>query len=519
MNMKSITKQEYGDFQTPLSLASEITAFLQSVGVNPEAVVEPTCGEGAFLASSVEVFDTARAFHGFEVNSEYVSKAKAILAGSAGRDARIRQQDFFDMDWRTYFSSLPDNLLVIGNPPWVTNAAIGAIGGTNLPQKSNFQNHGGFAAKTGKANFDISEWMLIRLLEALDGKQACLAMLCKTATARKVLRHAWINQFGARHSSIHLIDAKKHFGASVDACLLVVRTGCAETVPAARVYDGLHRKERIGNIGIVGNELIADVEEYESLKDLDGREYYKWRSGVKHDAARVMEFVQTEEGYANGFGEHCCLESTYLHPLLKSSDIANQRLKPRRYVLTTQRTPTDDTSDIESLAPLTWQYLLSHADLLDRRKSIIYKKRPRFSIFGIGDYSFAPWKVAVSGLYKNIKFSVLGSVEGKAILVDDTCYFISCREKAEAECLCSLLNSDMAHRFFRSLVFFDSKRPVNMDVLKRLDLCKLAEHLGRDSELKKYIERARLAETDRQLLLFDKGDLRPVSASCSPGAE
>ena len=48
---------------------------------------------------------------------------------------------------------------------------------------------------TGKSNFDISEWMLIRLLEALQGRRATIAMLCKTATARKVLRHAWLNGF------------------------------------------------------------------------------------------------------------------------------------------------------------------------------------------------------------------------------------------------------------------------------------------------------------------------------------
>ena len=34
--------------------------------------------------------------------------------------------------------------------------------------------------------------------------------------------------------------------------------------------------------------------------------------------------------------------------------------------------------------------------ILDNRKSSIYNKRPRFSIFGIGDYSFSKWKVAIS---------------------------------------------------------------------------------------------------------------------------
>src|SRR5208283_4258414 len=116
-------------------------------------------------------------------------------------------------------------ILVIGNPPWVTNSALGALGSGNLPKKTNFQNHSGFAAKTGKANFDISEWMLIKLLEALDGKRGCLAMLCKTATARKVLRHGWLNGFKIGRATLHQIDAARHFCAAVDACLLIVHTG------------------------------------------------------------------------------------------------------------------------------------------------------------------------------------------------------------------------------------------------------------------------------------------------------
>ena len=39
-----------------------------------------------------------------------------------------------------------------------------ALASPNLPSKSNFQNRKGLDAVTGKANFDISEWMLIQLM-------------------------------------------------------------------------------------------------------------------------------------------------------------------------------------------------------------------------------------------------------------------------------------------------------------------------------------------------------------------
>jgi hypothetical protein len=70
----------------------------------------------------------------------------------------IACQNFFTQDWPTFFTNLvSENILVIGNPPWVTNATLGTLGSTNVPTKTNFQGYSGFDAKTGKSNFDIAE--------------------------------------------------------------------------------------------------------------------------------------------------------------------------------------------------------------------------------------------------------------------------------------------------------------------------------------------------------------------------
>jgi hypothetical protein len=190
--------------------------------------------------------------------------------------------------------------------------------------------------------------------------------------------------------------------------------------------------------------------------------------------------------------------------LLKSSDLANGRLTPQRYVLVTQRRPGDDTKDILITAPKTWSYLLRHADVLDRRQSIIYQKRSRFSVFGIGDYTFSPWKVAVSGLYKNCRFEVVGKYQNKPVVLDDTCYFIPCSSEQEASFACLLLNSDLAKRFLHALVFFDAKRPVTIDVLNRIDLKRIAERLGLESDARKYFRNAALFEGRQGLLVFEE---------------
>lgn len=161
--MKTLNKIEFGDFQTPLPLAREICALLKRDGVEAGTVLEPTCGVGAFLVAAAEAYPSAR-LTGFEINSGYLAAASQSLegAGAASR-ARLQPQDFFAHDWDKALEAIPGSLLVLGNLPWVTNATVASLNGSNLPVKQNFQGFRGIEAMTGKSNFDISEWMLIRL--------------------------------------------------------------------------------------------------------------------------------------------------------------------------------------------------------------------------------------------------------------------------------------------------------------------------------------------------------------------
>ena len=498
------TKIEFGDFQTPHDLADAVTTFLREAGILPSVIVEPTCGQGSFALAAHEAFPKTRTIFAFDINDAYVSGLRKKVHDASGVHWHVTRQDFFTYNWKEFFATFRGEILVLGNPPWVTNAALGALGSDNLPEKTNFQNHIGFAAKTGKANFDISEWMLIKLLEALDGQRGSLAMLCKTSTARKVLRHAWLHQFNISRASLHLIDAALHFGVSVDACLLVVHTGVPDLLSTAGVYADLSFDHKLTTFGLVGRDLVADVDEYQRLRELDGIAYYTWRSGVKHDAVSVMEFSKSGDTMVNGSGEQVKIEPTYLYPLLKSSDLANDRLIPKRFVLVTQCKPGDDTESIARAAPKTWAYLMRHAEVLDRRQSIIYQKRPRFSVFGVGDYTFSPWKVAVSGLYRNCRFVVVGKYQNKPVVLDDTCYSIPCSSEEEATFASLLLNSDITKRFLHSLVFFDAKRPVTIDVLNRIDLKRVAERLGLEREARTYFREAAMFESQQGLLVFEK---------------
>jgi hypothetical protein len=476
--MKTNAKIEFGDFQTPLVLAREVCALLIEQHVGANHIMEPTCGVGAFLVAAGEAFPKARLL-GWDINPDYVKQTKAALVqtGAAKRTC-VGQQDFFSHDWGKELADIRGPLLVLGNLPWVTNATVSGMNGSNLPAKENFQGFRGIEARTGKSNFDISEWMLICLVKALRGRSATIAMLCKTGTARKLLRFAWQNDGRIASASLYRIDAKKHFNASVDACLLLARTG--EAGPAeADVFDELTAKRRATTLGLAGQDLVSDIRTYRRLKYLEGLCPYQWRSGVKHDCASVMELRRTNgTTLQNKLSEAVNIEADYLFPLLKCSDLANGRIEPARFVLVTQRRVGEDTGGISKKAPRTWRYLNSHRKLFEARKSSIYSSRVPFALFGIGDYSFAPWKVAVSGLHRAPRFELIGPVGEKPVLFDDTCYFVPFENKREAGVVAAILNSQPCRQFLASLTFTDSKRPITVELLQRLNIRAIAEEAG-----------------------------------------
>jgi hypothetical protein len=199
-----------------------------------------------------------------------------------------------------------------------------------------------------------------------------------------------------------------------------------------------------------------------------------------------MELTAFNGCYRNGLDEEVTLEETLLYPLLKSSDVNKNGISRDRFMLVTQRSPGEDTSPIRDAAPLTWAYLQRHSSVLGKRRSSIYRNRPLFSIFGVGDYSFAPWKIAISGFYKGLRFVPVGPIGGRPTVFDDTVYFLPCYSKDEAEFLSCLLNSSPAREFYGAMVFWSDKRPITVELLRRLDIARIAAELGRSEEYESF---------------------------------
>ncbi|HAX74778.1 MAG TPA: SAM-dependent methyltransferase [Cyanobacteria bacterium UBA11372] len=479
IQVASKTKVEYGDFQTPLELAEKICHKLIELGVNPKVIIEPTCGIGNFIQSAARSFQSTSKIIGVEINPNYLQETKNKKQLSQDERIAIKQGNFFDFDWFSLIDKIEGKILVLGNFPWVTNSQQGAIAGKNLPQKTNFQARSGLDAITGKSNFDISEWMLIQSVQWLQQREAYLAMLCKTSVSRKLLSYIHSRNLNITYCATYKIDAKKYFDATVDACLLFCKFDSDSQNYFCDVFSSLETDIHY-RIGYRNNILIRDVTYFDKLKYLyNPKQREKWRSGIKHDCSSVMELRKVDGGFVNRLGEVVNLEETCLFPLLKGSDVAQNRTDiVDRYVLVTQRFIGESTEYIQKLAPKTWNYLETHAEYLDSRKSKIYQKSHRFSMFGVGSYTFAPWKIAICGLYKKLDFRLIGKTNNKPTVFDDTVYFLSFEDEKTAEKTFMLLTSRLAIDFYESLIFWDEKRPIKSSILNSLDLSAIAERLS-----------------------------------------
>ncbi len=393
---------------------------------------------------------------GLEIQTSHVEKASA-----SGFD--VRQADIFstnlaaDIEWESRGS-----LLIVGNPPWVTSAQLGALGSENLPKKTNLKKLNGFDAITGAANFDIAEYILLKIMTELQHEKPTLAFLVKTHVARNLVSYA--AQFKLPYSKyeIRLIDSKSWFGASVDACLFIAR----HQEPAeygCDIFDDIVSPVPERRMAIVEGRLVADLSKYRMASAVDGISPLVWRSGIKHDAARIME-LDSETCRELG------LEDDYIFPLLKCSDVYRGRLVPRKRVVVPQTRLGEDTAPLRSAAPNLWAYLERHSGVLDNRRSSIYLNQPRFSVFGIGNYTFAPYKIAISGLHKTARFALLGPHHGKPALVDDASYIVGFSDVQDAAMCYAMLNNRLVDALLQSLVFWDSKRPITKKLLQRIDL-------------------------------------------------
>lgn len=488
-------RAEYGDFQTNCDLANKVTLQLASKNISPEIVIEPTCGKGNFIIASLRNFKNIKNVFGVEIYKPYVWETKFSIVDfflsnpdSNKPEISIVHCNVFDFDFKAIAKKHSTNdVLVIGNPPWVTNSKLGSLNSTNLPKKTNFKNHSGLDAMTGKGNFDIAEFITLTMIETFQNMKGNLLLLVKNSVIKNIVFDQNKNRYKILAIEKYCIDSKKEFNVSVEAALFYCKLNSLPTFDCTE-FDFYNNQKSQLKFGWLNDKFVSNIDTYIHTKEIDGECPFVWRQGLKHDCSTVMELDRVNGHYVNGLNEEVKLEDGLVYGILKSSDLKNTVInQTRKFTIVTQKKVGQETKYIKTQYPKTYQYLTEHQANFDARKSSIYNNKPLFSIFGIGDYSFKPFKVAISGLYKTFHFTLILPQDNKPVMLDDTCYLIGFDKIEFAVYALILLNSNTTVQFLQSVTFPDAKRTFTKDVLMRIDLLELAKQIDK-TDLQKELE-------------------------------
>jgi len=132
-------RRDLGDFQTPSELVAEVLDTPGPIGVRWPRVLELTCGRGHFIGGMLALSQPPREIQAIEIQAAHCQSARSLSIdhGPLGARVEITRADLFDLDLKPDLNWCePGPLLVIGNPPRVTNSELGS-----LPQTLSTPNH------------------------------------------------------------------------------------------------------------------------------------------------------------------------------------------------------------------------------------------------------------------------------------------------------------------------------------------------------------------------------------------
>jgi len=171
------------------------------------------------------------------------------------------------------------------------------------------------------------------------------------------------------------------------------------------------------------------------------------------------------------------LEPDLLYPLLRGREVKRWVANPdldARFLIT--HFPGDRLNAIpleamESRYPRTFAYLRKHEPTLRQRRSQAVRRlmdqTAFYAMFAVGDYTFAPFKVAWREIASEFFCCVIGGeAQGKCIVPDHKLVFVACEDETEAHYLCAMLNSSVARLTVESYSISTQFAPSIMEYIR-----------------------------------------------------
>ena len=183
-------------------------------------------------------------------------------------------------------------------------------------------------------------------------------------------------------------------------------------------------------------------------RDALGECHHEIRHGLKDDAAAVFGLDRADLA---------SIEPDRVFPYLRSRHVRKYGLSGHDLRLVpADRAGEDNEAWLREACPETYAYLESHRETLLDRSSSWLDTGPFYTGFGLGPYTWAPYKVVWCRLGFKPDFAVASTradpdLGEKPVVPGDHYMFVATDDRREAHFLCALLNSTPYQRTLRTL--------------------------------------------------------------------
>jgi Eco57I restriction-modification methylase len=451
-------------------------------------VLDPTCGEGAFLEAFVALARreglpvTANALarlHGIEVVE--ADKRRLLDCIRARYGVQLNENNIRTADLIT--ADIPGRYdIIVGNPPWINFTDLPA--GLKAKWGPSFIRHGLVTDKRkvllGGSRADVAALVLKKALDGMLAERGRAAFFIPLSMffnngandrfrpfpgsthAYRVVR-LWdfgdepvFEGISTRYGAA-LFDRQ---GAQTWPVETEVRTEEVRTdvLPQAGRVGGWRTSHSIASDGRSGawqQRDTSDIDRRQALPAIMIHPSQKPRQGVNTCGANdIFVFERGGGRFRNGLGEEWELEEALLFPLMNAANFGRPLRTPPRFILVPHDTAAGRPLPWKALAryPRAARYLSRHRETLSRRKGTLINAHIGrglwWALLGVGPYAFAPWKVAWEALgRKSFTPAILDSRwQGNQAMHA----FCPCATRPEAEALAAALGQTQVETWLRS---------------------------------------------------------------------
>lgn len=442
---------------------------------------------------------------GFDVNPVSVLAAKvnymlAILTLYSAKPSRLITLPVYTCDAMMDEINIKDVDFILGNPPWIKWDFLSReykknIGKTLLHDYVLYS-YIGMKSGLGFAHDDISITFIYACMDKYLRQGGFLGFVLKQTLykgiAGKEFRKFAIQKRDAsipvKVLVVHDLRALKPFkssaGADVEASIAIIKKGTPTIYPVPYFTWKLKAHSHIEDtMDFEAVKAIVITEKFNAMPDPSsddisapwmllnegsspiaiprGMNAYLARHGVVNDLNSVffititgrsesLVVIQNQQtGRKKVQQVSTIIEPGLIYPVLKPRHVKRWHVKGYYYMIVPHwKHGQCNEIELRTSFPKTYEYLISFKyDLLGRSSRWFKgKNMPFYSLFGIGEYTFKPYKVVWSSIGALHSFAVAGPVTDayfgtKVTIPDNTIGYCSFDLEAEAHYVCAILNA------------------------------------------------------------------------------